>query len=182
MNPVDQAPRGPMTHVVMWRLLETAMGRTAQENAILLKAGLEAMRGLIPGMTSLDVGIDTRRRANSFDVVLICGFESAEALEAYHDHPAHEGRNPFHPLGRAVVPRDRCRRDRPVLNGRVSQDEKRRFREGPRGVGTEGILGHDIAGHSVGAGAAAAAVAVQLARPASAAERRPQADAGEQFG
>jgi hypothetical protein len=78
-----------MNHVVMWRLLDTAMGRTAQENAVLLKAGLEAMRGQIPGMTSLEVGIDTRRRANSFDVVLICRFDSADALEAYHDHPAH---------------------------------------------------------------------------------------------
>ena len=95
MNPVDQGPGGPMTHVVMWRLLETAMGRTAQENAIRLKAGLETMRGRIPGMTSLDVGIDTRRRANSFDVVLICDFESAEALEAYHDHPAHEAVKPL---------------------------------------------------------------------------------------
>lgn len=87
---------GPaMTHVVMWRLLETALGRSAHENAILLKAGLEAMRGRIPGMTGLEVGIDTRRRSNSFDVVLICGFESAEALEAYHDHPAHEAVKPL---------------------------------------------------------------------------------------
>ena len=87
---------GPaMSHVVMWRLMETALGRTASENAILLKAELEAMRGRIPGMTCLEVGIDTRRRGNSFDVVLICGFESAEALEAYHDHPAHVAVKPL---------------------------------------------------------------------------------------
>lgn len=89
MNLVDDAPGGPMTHVVMWRLLETAKGGSAVENAILLKARLEAMRGRIPGMRRLEVGIDTRRRANSFDVVLICDFESRAALEAYHDHPAH---------------------------------------------------------------------------------------------
>lgn len=95
MDLADGAAGTPMTHVVMWRLHETAMGRTAQENARLLKTGLEAMRGRIPGMTYLDVGIDSRRRANSFDVVLICEFESAAALEAYHDHPAHEAVKPF---------------------------------------------------------------------------------------
>lgn len=88
--------RGPsMTHVVMWRLLETALGRPASENALLLKAGLEDMQGQVPGLTGLEVGIDTRRRSNSFDVVLICTFESAEALEAYHDHPAHEAIKPL---------------------------------------------------------------------------------------
>ena len=89
MGLVHDTAGAPLIHVVMWRLLETAMGRTAQENANLLKVELEAMRGQIPRMTYLDVGIDCRRRANSFDVVLICEFESAAALEAYHDHPAH---------------------------------------------------------------------------------------------
>lgn len=93
---LPESAAGPaMTHVVMWRLLETAQGCTAGENAVLLKAELEAMRGRIPGMTGLEVGIDTRRRNNSFDVVLICRFESAEALEAYHDHPAHEAVKPL---------------------------------------------------------------------------------------
>lgn len=95
MNSVDQGVDSPVTHVVMWRLLANAMGRTAPENALRMKAGLETMRGQIPGMTYLDVGIDTRRRANSFDIVLICNFESAEALEAYHDHPAHEAVKPL---------------------------------------------------------------------------------------
>lgn len=89
----------PMMHIVMWRLLEGAQGRTVAENAALMKAELETMRGRIPGLMRLDVGIDTRRRANSYDVVLICEFESAEALEAYHDHPAH---NAVKPLVQAV--------------------------------------------------------------------------------
>ena len=95
MDLTDAAADAPMIHVVMWRLLETAMGRTTGENARLVKASLETMRGRIPGMTWLDVGIDSRRRANSFDVVLICEFESATALEAYHDHPAHEAVKPL---------------------------------------------------------------------------------------
>lgn len=96
MTPVDATP---MIHVVMWRLLETAQGRTAAENAPLMKAELETMRDRIPGMSFLEVGVDTRRRANSYDVVLICVFDDAEALEAYHDHPNH---NAVKPLVQAV--------------------------------------------------------------------------------
>lgn len=96
MTPVDVTP---MVHVVMWRLLEKALGRTATENALLVKAELETMRGRIPGMSFLQVGVDTRRRANSFDVVLICVFDDANALEAYHDHPDH---NAVKPLIQAV--------------------------------------------------------------------------------
>jgi len=96
MTPRDAMP---MVHVVMWRLLETAQGRTATENALLMKAELETMRGRIPGMPFLQVGVDARRRANSYDVVLICVFDDAEALEAYHDHPDH---NAVKPLVQAV--------------------------------------------------------------------------------
>lgn len=92
MTPLDATP---MIHVVMWRLLESAGGYPAAQNAVRMKAELETMRGRIPGMPYLEVGIDTRRRANSYDVVLICVFDSAEALEAYHDHPDHNAVKPL---------------------------------------------------------------------------------------
>ncbi len=49
------------------------------------------------------------------------------------------------------------------------------------GVGAEGIFGHQIAGHPVGPGAAAPAVAVHLALAASPAERGAAANVGEQL-
>ena len=54
-------------------------------------------------------------------------------------------------------------------------------RELPRDVGAERIFGHQIAGHPVGPGAAAPAVAVHLALPASPAERGAAANVGEQL-
>ena len=54
-------------------------------------------------------------------------------------------------------------------------------RELPGGVGAEGIFGHQIAGHPVGPGAAAPAVAVHLALPAPPPERGAAANAGEQL-
>ena len=53
--------------------------------------------------------------------------------------------------------------------------------ERPGRVGAERIFGHQIAGHPEGPGAAAAAVAVHLALPASPAERGALANAGEQL-
>ena len=59
--------------------------------------------------------------------------------------------------------------------------EKRRPGELSRGVSAQRILRHDVAGHSVGPGAASAAVGIHLALPASPAERRALTDAGEEL-
>ena len=79
-----------ITHVVMWRMKESALGNSAETNAAILKQKLEALSGRIPGLHSVEVGIDVRRRANSAEAVLISRFDSREALEAYHDHPLHQ--------------------------------------------------------------------------------------------
>lgn len=68
-------------HVVMWKLKE----RSA-EVAATIKKELEGLNGQIPGLLSLEVGIDK----NSPDsVVLISVHESWEALAAYAKHPLH---------------------------------------------------------------------------------------------
>lgn len=76
-------------HIVMWHLKDQALGRDRSANAALLKEKLEALRGRIPGLDTLHIGIDVRRRDNSADVVMISRFRDHEALEAYHRHPLH---------------------------------------------------------------------------------------------
>jgi hypothetical protein len=78
-------------HVVMWRLASDAAADAAHQ----VSTALQSMRGRIPGMLALEVGVDDRRRANSYDLVLQCRFASAAALEAYHDHPVHEAVKPL---------------------------------------------------------------------------------------
>jgi quinol monooxygenase YgiN len=78
-------------HIVMWRLAPDARASAAQE----VSAALNSMLGVIPGLLTLEVGIDERRRANSYDIVLSCRFADAAALESYHDHPAHEAVKPL---------------------------------------------------------------------------------------
>lgn len=76
-------------HIVMWRLKEQAAGNDRARNAGLIKEKLEALRGRIPGLRHIEVGIDFSREADSADVVLYSEFDSREALHAYHSHPEH---------------------------------------------------------------------------------------------
>lgn len=77
-------------HIVLWRLKPEAHGRPAADNARAIKEQLEALRGRIPGLLRLEVGIDFSREETSSDVVLVSEFESRAALDAYQVHPAHE--------------------------------------------------------------------------------------------
>lgn len=83
-----QTLRCPIRHIVMWRVA----GETDAERSLAMarvRNGFEALRGAIPGMTHLEVGLDISRIDYACDMVLVTEFESAEALEAYAVHPAH---------------------------------------------------------------------------------------------
>ena len=75
-------------HIVMWRMRgDTAGERRA--NADTVRAAFEALRGRIPGMRSLEVGLDISGVDYACDVVLLSDFEDAAALAAYATHPEH---------------------------------------------------------------------------------------------
>ena len=76
-------------HIVLWSLKESALGRSKDENARIMKEKLEALRGAIPGLLHLEVGIDFGRGTQSDDVALYSEFDSRESLQGYQDHPAH---------------------------------------------------------------------------------------------
>lgn len=83
-------------HIVMWRVagdsVEERAGRRLQ-----VKSAFEGLRGRIPGMTHLEVGLDTSGIDYACDVVLITEFETQAALDGYADHPEHERiRNELH--------------------------------------------------------------------------------------
>lgn len=79
---------GPIRHIVMWRL----RGDTPQERAAArakVKAAFEGLRGLIDGLTHVEVGVDVSDVDYACDVVLISEFADRAALEAYASHPEH---------------------------------------------------------------------------------------------
>ena len=75
-------------HIVMWNV----RGDTPQQkaaNVALLKRSFESLRGRIPGLLRLEVGVDHSAVDYACDVVLYSEFESQAALDAYASHPEH---------------------------------------------------------------------------------------------
>ena len=75
-------------HIVMWKL----RGATREErgrHAALLAGSFESLRGRVPGLLHLEIGIDTSGVDYACDVVLYSEFESQAALDAYATHPEH---------------------------------------------------------------------------------------------
>jgi len=75
-------------HIVMWNV----RGATPAEKAAnieRLQSSFHSLRGRIPGLLHLEVGVDTSRADYACDVVLYSEFESQAALEAYANNPEH---------------------------------------------------------------------------------------------
>lgn len=75
-------------HIVMWRVA----GATAAErdaNCATVRHAFERLRGEIPGLLELEVGIDTSRVDYACDVVLYTRFRDEQSLKAYATHPKH---------------------------------------------------------------------------------------------
>ena len=78
------------THIVLWKLQETAGGRSRAENARLIKERFDELANMLDGLHRMEVGIDVLHEAESADVCLYSVFESRAAYQAYYDHPAHQ--------------------------------------------------------------------------------------------
>jgi len=58
-------------------------------NSTRLKREFESLRGRIPGLLRLEIGVDLSQVEYACDVVLYAEFESQAALDAYAAHPEH---------------------------------------------------------------------------------------------
>lgn len=76
-------------HIILWTLNPELSDdeKTAVKAAI--KAGLEGLKGQVPGLVDVKVNIDGRLDTSNCDVMLDSTLESYEALKAYAVHPAH---------------------------------------------------------------------------------------------
>ena len=75
-------------HIVMWNLRGDTPSARARAIAQ-LQGSFSSLRGRIPGLLHLEVGVDSSRVDYACDVVLYCEFESQTALDAYATHPDH---------------------------------------------------------------------------------------------
>lgn len=79
-----------LKHIVMWRFVEGAGGKSRVEHAQYMKEHLEALVGVVPEIRSMEVGVNNNPSSSAYDVVLVSLFDDKDALDRYKVHPAHK--------------------------------------------------------------------------------------------
>jgi hypothetical protein len=74
-----------INHIVMWKFKE----ETADADKLEMKRKLEALKGVVPTLIDIEVGMDMLGSAASKDMVLYSTFNSMGDLQAYAMHPKH---------------------------------------------------------------------------------------------
>ena len=75
-------------HVILWKLKEELSDAEKKEIKAGIKAGLEGLKGQIPGLVDIKVYTNGLSSSNT-DLMLDSTFENEEALKNYATHPAH---------------------------------------------------------------------------------------------
>ena len=75
-------------HIILWTLKDMP---DEEKNKVKqgIKAGLEGLKGKIPGLVEIKVVVDGRLASSNADLMLDSTFESADALKTYSKHPEH---------------------------------------------------------------------------------------------
>jgi hypothetical protein len=76
-------------HVVMWRIKDLDEGYDTKSAIWKMKEKLEALTGKIPGLSSLQVGINQNETAAAYHICLITEHPTMEDLKAYQENPLH---------------------------------------------------------------------------------------------
>lgn len=71
-----------LVHVVLFKFDQ-------MEDAAIAREKLLGMAGRIPGLLSVEAGVDVTRSPRSFDLGLVTRHPDEEALRAYQVHPVH---------------------------------------------------------------------------------------------
>ena len=75
-------------HIVLWKLRESEpSGKKAAARE--LKEALEGLKGKIPQIRTLEVGVNFNPAETASDVSLYTAFESQADLDLYQKHPEH---------------------------------------------------------------------------------------------
>jgi len=75
-------------HIILWKLNSELTEDQKADIKQNIKAGLEGLKGRIPGLIDIKVNINPLPTSN-VDLMLDSSFESFEALKAYAIHPEH---------------------------------------------------------------------------------------------
>lgn len=76
-------------HIILWKLRSEMSAEEKREAASAIKAGLEGLKGQVPGLLDIHVQIDGVLETSNTDIMLDSTLESFDALKGYAVHPAH---------------------------------------------------------------------------------------------
>ena len=72
-------------HIVMWKFKDEVV----EADKLEMKRKLEALKGVVPTLVDIEVGMDVVGKEASKDMVLYSEFASMDDLQAYAIHPEH---------------------------------------------------------------------------------------------
>lgn len=76
-------------HIILWKLRSELTQEEKYQIKKEIKAGLEGLKGVVPGLLEVKVQIDGIIDSSNADLMLDCTLENGEALKGYAVHPAH---------------------------------------------------------------------------------------------
>lgn len=75
-------------HMIIWNFKQEMSQEEKKESAAKIKAGLEGLKGVVPGLLEIRVQTEFLDSSNG-DIMLDSTLESVEALKAYQVNPDH---------------------------------------------------------------------------------------------
>lgn len=75
-------------HIIVWTLNDEYSSEEKENIKKEIKAGLEGLKGKVPGIVEIKVQIEGLASSNA-DLLLDSAFENKEALDGYSIHPEH---------------------------------------------------------------------------------------------
>lgn len=77
-------------HICMFKMKETANGKSGYKNALEAAARLEGFEQKIPSLLKIEARVNSKEAPqDNYEFVLICDFDDIEGLNAYQKHPVH---------------------------------------------------------------------------------------------
>ncbi len=73
-------------HIVMWKFKD----ETTEADKLEIKRRLESLKGVVPSLVEIEIGLNFSPCAPAKDMVLSTGFQTVEDLAAYASHPEHQ--------------------------------------------------------------------------------------------
>jgi len=73
-----------ITHIVLIKLVHSN-----EETREMAKTALAGLKGQIPQLRHLEIGVNIVHTDRSYDLALVARFDSLEDLQSYQNHPLH---------------------------------------------------------------------------------------------